>query len=168
MASPSDQSMVVGGGLAGMSAANAVLGNGGSVLLDTFTSDALKGEAKKPELAKVLCENSGADRFNLDLSVVAGLGGRSAPRIHRCKERFPGMTLTYALIQMVEKIAAKYLTGGPLRSFPLDTWSSNSSTRQSECLDKSSTYCSRPILKLLMCKILSFASDNSTWSVSSE
>ena len=118
MASPSDQSMVVGGGLAGMSAANAVLGNGGSVLLDTFTSDALKGEAKKPELAKVLCENSGADRFNLDLSVVAGLGGRSAPRIHRCKERFPGMTLTYALIQMVEKIAAKYLTGGPPPQFP--------------------------------------------------
>ena len=43
--------------MAGMSAANTVLGNGGSVfLLDKFTSDPLKGGAKKPELAKVLCE----------------------------------------------------------------------------------------------------------------
>ena len=41
---------------------------------DLFTSDTLKGGAKKPELAKVLCESSGTgvewlmDRFNLDLS----------------------------------------------------------------------------------------------------
>merc|ERR1712054_533487 len=34
-------------------------------------------------------------------------GGHSAPRTHRGKERFPGMTITYALIQMVEKIAEK-------------------------------------------------------------
>merc|ERR1719231_565436 len=45
------------------------------------------------------------DVFNLDLSLVARLGGHSAPRTHRGKERFPGMTITYALIQMVEKIA---------------------------------------------------------------
>merc|ERR1712054_329073 len=32
-------------------------------------------------------------------------GGHSAPRTHRGKERFPGMTITYALIQMVEKIS---------------------------------------------------------------
>ena len=37
------------------------------------------GEAKKPELAKVLCENSGAnvewltDKFNLDLSLLHSL-----------------------------------------------------------------------------------------------
>jgi len=80
---------------------------------DLFTSDTLKGGAKKPELAKLLCENSGADvewlmdKFNLDLSLVARLGGHSAPRTHRGKERFPGMTITYALIQMVEKIAEK-------------------------------------------------------------
>ena len=49
-----------------------------------FTSDTLKGGAKKPELAKVLCENSGTDvewlmdKFNLDLSLVARLGGHSA------------------------------------------------------------------------------------------
>ena len=38
------------------------------------------------------------------MSLLARLGGHSAPRTHRGKERFPGMTITYALIQMVEKI----------------------------------------------------------------
>ena len=44
------------------------------------------GGAKKPELAKVLCENSGSDvewlmdKSDLDLSLVAGLGGHAAPR----------------------------------------------------------------------------------------
>ncbi len=47
------------------------------------------------------------DVFGLDLSLVARLGGHSAPRTHRGKERFPGMTITYALIQMVEKIAER-------------------------------------------------------------
>ena len=130
MASLSDQSIVVGGGLAGMSAANTVPENGGSVLLldksffcggnstkatsgingantrtqrdkgikdsaELFTSDTLKGGAKKPELAKVLCENSGADvewlmdKFNLDLSLVARLGGHSAPRTHQREGAFP-------------------------------------------------------------------------------
>merc|ERR1719498_2143228 len=45
------------------------------------------------------------DAFNLDLSLVARLGGHSQPRTHRGKERFPGMTITYALIQMLEKVA---------------------------------------------------------------
>merc|ERR1711871_595573 len=80
---------------------------------ELFTSDTLKGGAKRPELAKVLCENSGADvdwlmdKFNLDLSLVARLGGHSEPRTHRGKERFPGMTITYALIQMVEAVAER-------------------------------------------------------------
>merc|ERR1719210_1779425 len=141
-----DTAIVVGGGLAGVSAANTVLENGGKTILldkssfcggnstkatsgingsatktqaakgiddsvELFTSDTLKGGAKKPEVVKVLCGNSGADvdwlmeKFNLDLSLVARLGGHSAPRTHRGKERFPGMTITYALIQMVEKIA---------------------------------------------------------------
>ena len=62
-------------------------------------------------ISQVLAENSGPDCdwlcevFGLDLSLVARLGGHSAPRTHRGKERFPGMTITYALIQMVEKIA---------------------------------------------------------------
>merc|ERR1712137_758896 len=79
--------------------------------IELFTSDTLKGGAKRPEVAKVLCGNSGADvdwlvdKFDLDLSLVARLGGHSAPRTHRGAERFPGMTITYALIQMCEKIA---------------------------------------------------------------
>mmetsp|Transcript_23358 Transcript_23358/g.64700 ORF Transcript_23358/g.64700 Transcript_23358/m.64700 type:complete len:509 (-) Transcript_23358:100-1626(-) len=145
---PANQAIVVGGGLAGMSAANTVLENGGKVVLldkssfcggnstkatsgingaatktqkdkgiedsvELFTNDTLKGGAKKPDVVKVLCGNSGADvdwlveKFNLDLSLVARLGGHSAPRTHRGKERFPGMTITYALIQMVEKISEK-------------------------------------------------------------
>merc|ERR1712241_1055766 len=143
-----DTAIVVGGGLAGVSAANTVLENGGKTILidkssfcggnstkatsgingsatktqaakgiqdsiELFTSDTLKGGAKKPEVVKVLCGNSGADvdwlveKFNLDLSLVARLGGHSAPRTHRGKERFPGMTITYALIQMLEKVAEK-------------------------------------------------------------
>merc|ERR1711937_384164 len=80
---------------------------------DIFLADTLKGGAKKPEVAKVLCFNSGddvnwlMDKFDLDLSLVARLGGHSQPRTHRGKERFPGMTITYALIQMAEKIAEK-------------------------------------------------------------
>merc|ERR1712157_373931 len=80
---------------------------------ELFTSDTLKGGAKRPDVAKVLCANSGVDvdwlveKFNLDLSLVARLGGHSAPRTHRGKERFPGMTITYALIQMLEKVAEK-------------------------------------------------------------
>merc|ERR1719328_226993 len=142
------QAIVVGGGLAGVSAANTILENGGTALLldkssfcggnstkatsgingaetktqrekgiddtiELFASDTLKGGAKRPEVARVLCGNSGADvdwlveKFNLDLSLVARLGGHSMPRTHRGKERFPGMTITYALIQMLEKVAEK-------------------------------------------------------------
>ncbi|CAK9029256.1 unnamed protein product [Durusdinium trenchii] len=145
---PTNQAIVVGGGLGGMSAANTVVENGGRVVLldkssfcggnstkatsgingagtktqkakgipdnaDIFTQDTLKGGAKKPELAKLLCVNSADDvdwlveKFNLDLSLVARLGGHSQPRTHRGKERFPGMTITYALIQMLEKVAEK-------------------------------------------------------------
>merc|ERR1712050_147490 len=81
--------------------------------IELFTADTLKGGAKRPEVAKVLCGNSGADVdwlvdvFDLDLSLLARLGGHSAPRTHRGAERFPGMTITYALIQMMEKIAEK-------------------------------------------------------------
>merc|ERR1719487_2744007 len=80
---------------------------------EIFVADTLKGGAKRPEVAKVLCANSGPDVewlmdiFNLDLSLVARLGGHSQPRTHRGKERFPGMTITYALIQMLEKVAEK-------------------------------------------------------------
>jgi len=148
MVFPASQAIVVGGGLAGMSAANTVVECGGKVVLvdkssfcggnstkatsgingaetktqknkgiedsiELFTNDTLKGGAKRPEVVKVLCGNSGADvdwlveKFDLDLSLVARLGGHSAPRTHRGAERFPGMTITYALIQMLEKVAEK-------------------------------------------------------------
>merc|ERR1712216_386783 len=80
---------------------------------EIFINDTLKGGAKRPELVKVLCGNSGADvewlmdKFDLDLSLLARLGGHSQPRTHRGAERFPGMTITYALIQMCEKVAEK-------------------------------------------------------------
>merc|ERR1712176_1057039 len=80
---------------------------------EIFVADTLKGGAKKPELAKVLCQHGAADvdwlieKFDLDLSLLARLGGHSQPRTHRGAERFPGMTITYALIQMLEKVAEK-------------------------------------------------------------
>merc|ERR1712139_586095 len=148
LAAGGPQAVVVGGGLAGVSACNTVLENGGRVVLidkssfcggnstkatsgingagtrgqkgkgiedsvELFTSDTLKGGAKRPEVVKILCGNSGADvdwlvdKFNLDLSLVARLGGHSAPRTHRGADRFPGMPITYALTQMVEKVAEK-------------------------------------------------------------
>ena len=47
------------------------------------------------------------DQFNLDLLIVARLGGLSAHISHTGKDRFTCMTVTYALIQMVEKITEK-------------------------------------------------------------
>eukprot|EP00397_Hematodinium_sp_SG-2012_P020477 GEMP01021099.1.p2 GENE.GEMP01021099.1~~GEMP01021099.1.p2 ORF type:complete len:520 (+),score=136.57 GEMP01021099.1:24-1562(+) len=142
---PAQQIIVVGGGLAGFSAAHTVLEHGGRCLLldkspfcggnstkatsgingagtktqaaqgvpdtvEIFFQDTLKGGAKKPEVAKVLCNESGTavdwlvDKFELDLSLLARLGGHSQPRTHRGKERFPGMTITYALMQRFEKL----------------------------------------------------------------
>merc|ERR1712187_519810 len=143
---PANQVIVVGGGLAGMSAANQTVECGGKTVLldkssfcggnsskatsgingagtktqaqkgipdnkDIFLADTLKGGAKKPEIAKVLCANSGADvdwlvdKFGVDLSLVSRLGGHSQPRTHRGKERFPGMTITYGLMERLEEIA---------------------------------------------------------------
>merc|ERR1719484_157887 len=45
------------------------------------------------------------DNFGLDLSLVSRLGGHSQERTHRGKEKFPGMTITYALMEKLEKIA---------------------------------------------------------------
>jgi len=42
--------------------------------------------------------------FNLDLSLLTRMGGHSQPRTHRGKERFPGMTITYALMEKYEDI----------------------------------------------------------------
>lgn len=67
----------------------------------------------RPDLIKVLTGNSASavewlqDIFNLDLSLVSRLGGHSQPRTHRGKEMFPGMTITYALMERLEEIAEK-------------------------------------------------------------
>lgn len=64
----------------------------------------------RPDLVRVLTHNSGSavewlkNRFALDLSLVARLGGHSAPRTHRGKERFPGATITMALMEKLEQI----------------------------------------------------------------
>ena len=56
------------------------------------------------------------DKFNLDLSLVARLGGHSAPRTHRGKERFPGMTITYGqLADRVHRPKAARAVGQAMR-----------------------------------------------------
>jgi len=140
--------IVVGGGLAGLSAAHTVLERGASVILlekngflggnSTKATSGINGALTKtqiklgipdsvdafykdsadsakhlliPELTKVLTwESSSAvewlmDKFKIDLSLVSRLGGHSQPRTHRGNERFPGMTITYTLLETLEKIA---------------------------------------------------------------
>jgi len=46
------------------------------------------------------------DSFGLDLSKVSRLGGHSQPRTHRGGARFPGFTITYALLEKLEQIDA--------------------------------------------------------------
>mmetsp|Transcript_50774 Transcript_50774/g.115420 ORF Transcript_50774/g.115420 Transcript_50774/m.115420 type:complete len:492 (+) Transcript_50774:81-1556(+) len=140
-----DQVIVVGGGLAGYSAAHTVLEQGGRVLLldkmpfsggnsvkatsgmngagtstqraqevmdspELFEADSMRGGATRPDLVRVLTHESGdgiewlKNSFGLDLSLLSRLGGHSAPRTHRGAEKFPGMTITYALMEKLEDI----------------------------------------------------------------
>ena len=70
------------------------------------------GDASAPpsELAKVLVYESAPsvewliEKFGLDLSLVSRLGSHSEPRTHRGKEKFPGMTITYALMDKFDSI----------------------------------------------------------------
>ncbi|KAL4889322.1 FAD binding domain-containing protein [Aspergillus ambiguus] len=80
----------------------------------TFYEDTLKSARDKarPELIKVLTYKSAAavewlqDVFNLDLTLVSRLGGHSQPRTHRGHDaKFPGMAITYALMQRLEELA---------------------------------------------------------------
>ncbi|KAJ1341277.1 hypothetical protein BSLG_004139 [Batrachochytrium salamandrivorans] len=157
--------VIVGGGLAGLSAAHTVLERGGCVVLldknaflgrhnslvcvSCLSSVTLAGNSTKatsgingagtstqikagipdnsqifyedsaksaraeivPELTKVLTYQSGAavewiqDKFKVDLSLISRLGGHSQPRTHRGTEQFPGMTITYALMEGLEDTA---------------------------------------------------------------
>ncbi|KAF8303074.1 fumarate reductase [Clavulina sp. PMI_390] len=66
--------------------------------------------AREP-LIKVLTGKSGdavnwlQDKFALDLSKVARLGGHSQPRTHRGNAQFPGMVITYAQLERLEDLA---------------------------------------------------------------
>lgn len=144
------QVIVVGGGLAGMSAAHTVVENGGRVVVidkspfcggnstkatsginaagsraqrklgipdtpEIFEADttASAAEGARPALIRALTHQSGsavdwlADAFGLDVSVVARLAAHSHPRTHRGKERFPGMALTYGLMERLDELASK-------------------------------------------------------------
>merc|ERR1712000_650777 len=78
-----------------------------------FYEDTLKSARDKarPDLIKVLTYKSAAavewlqDVFNLDLTLVSWLGGHSFPRTHRGHDaKFPGMAITYALMQRLEEL----------------------------------------------------------------
>ncbi|KAI8803319.1 FAD binding domain-containing protein [Cladochytrium replicatum] len=140
--------IVVGGGLAGLSAAHTILERGGRVVVieknpfmggnSTKATSGINGAGTStqrrlgipdtPEifeadttrsardlavapLIKVLTHESGAavewiqEKFGVDMSLVARLGGHSEPRTHRGKEKFPGMTMTYALMEKIEEYA---------------------------------------------------------------
>ncbi|KAL4803020.1 FAD binding domain-containing protein [Aspergillus unguis] len=79
-----------------------------------FYDDTLKSARDKarPDLIKVLTYQSASavewlqDVFNLDLTLVSRLGGHSQPRTHRGHDaKFPGMAITYALMQRLEELA---------------------------------------------------------------
>ncbi|PGG95744.1 hypothetical protein AJ79_09897 [Helicocarpus griseus UAMH5409] len=87
------------------------LGIGDSV--KQFYEDTLKSARDKarPDLIKVLTYNSAPaihwlqEVFNLDLTLVSRLGGHSFPRTHRGHDaKFPGMAITYALMQRLEEL----------------------------------------------------------------
>lgn len=142
------QVIVVGGGLAGLSAAHTLLERGANVLLldkqpfmggnstkatsgingagtnsqrklnipdspELFFADTKKSarELARDDLIKVLTGRSGdavnwlQDKFALDLSLVARLGGHSQPRTHRGGAQFPGMVITYAQMERLEDLA---------------------------------------------------------------
>ncbi|MCJ1477566.1 hypothetical protein MMC13_006238 [Lambiella insularis] len=78
-----------------------------------FYDDTLKSARDKarPDLIKVLTYKSASavewlqDVFNLDLTLVSRLGGHSQPRTHRGHDaKFPGMAITYALMQRLEEL----------------------------------------------------------------
>ncbi|TIA88701.1 hypothetical protein E3P81_03356 [Wallemia ichthyophaga] len=143
------KTIVVGGGLSGLSAAHTILERGGNVVVidkasffggnstkatsgingagteaqmrneikdssSVFFQDSKKSarELARDDLLHVLTGKSGdaikwlTEEFKLDLSKVARLGGHSQPRTHRGEGgQFPGMTITYALMEKLEDLA---------------------------------------------------------------
>ncbi|GAA6061068.1 hypothetical protein JCM10212_000111 [Sporobolomyces blumeae] len=81
-----------------------------------FFNDTKKSarDLARDDLIEVLTGKSGdavnwlTSRFGLDLSKVARLGGHSFERTHRNDgQGFPGMTITYALMEKLEELATK-------------------------------------------------------------
>ncbi|KAF3911038.1 hypothetical protein AA313_de0203245 [Arthrobotrys entomopaga] len=79
-----------------------------------FYDDTMKSARDKarPDLIKVLTHKSASaiewlqEVFKLDLTLVSRLGGHSQPRTHRGHDaKFPGMAITYALMQRLETLA---------------------------------------------------------------
>ncbi|KAI0823323.1 fumarate reductase [Trametes gibbosa] len=142
------QVIVVGGGLAGLSAAHTLLERGANVLLldkqpfmggnSTKATSGINGagtqsqqelgiqdnakiffedtkrsarELARDDLIRVLTGRSGdavnwlQDKFQLDLSKVARLGGHTHPRTHRGDAQFPGMVMTYAQMERLEDLS---------------------------------------------------------------
>jgi len=142
------QVIVVGGGLAGLSAAHTLLERGANVLLldkqgfmggnSTKATSGINGagtqtqqdlgiadsakiffddtkrsarDLARDDLIHVLTGRSGdavnwlQNKFALDLSKVARLGGHSQPRTHRGDAQFPGMVITYAQMERLEDLS---------------------------------------------------------------
>lgn len=85
---------------------------------EKFEEDIIKsahlGKSNQPyELGHILAFHSSpavewlTTEFKLDLSLISRLGGHSYERTHRGKEKFPGMTITYALLEKLEEIEEK-------------------------------------------------------------
>lgn len=81
---------------------------------EIFFQDTVKSarDLARPDLIKVLTYQSASgvewlqDRFGLALDQVARLGGHSEIRTHRSNtEKFPGMEITYALMEKMEDLA---------------------------------------------------------------
>ncbi|GAA5978153.1 hypothetical protein JCM21900_004312, partial [Sporobolomyces salmonicolor] len=78
-----------------------------------FFADTKKSarDLARDDLIEVLTGKSGdavnwlMTRFALDLSKVSRLGGHSFERTHRGGQQFPGMTITYALMEKLEDLA---------------------------------------------------------------
>ncbi|RIB03936.1 hypothetical protein C2G38_2133414 [Gigaspora rosea] len=103
-----NQVIVVGGGLSGLSADHTFLERGGHVLVlnknsffggsSTKATSSINGALTKTQIG-------GQEKFKLDpFSCISILGGHSQPHTHRGKKMFPGMTITYALMEGIEEI----------------------------------------------------------------
>lgn len=82
---------------------------------EIFEADTLfsASDGARPDLVRALTHQSGPavdwlmDAFGLDLSVIARLAAHTHPRTHRGTERFPGMMITYGLMEKLDEVAAQ-------------------------------------------------------------